>query len=178
MTTTLLIPGPHGLRELRAVRRSGPPGLRLHGPPEDRTRTVADRVRAAILNAGYTIPSGHIELDVPLDPSPGLDLPIALAVLLADDAHEHIRQPGLVAWGALRLDGRTDACAEPGIAGLPPGPWVARIWHPTDHVPTPEEDAVITLVDADGLRGAWTVLVGLLELERQMEEVLQPSGSL
>lgn len=179
MSATILCPLGPGLREVRALRRFGPPALDILGLPEARARTTADRVRAAIRNAGFTLPAGRVAAGLvaaegaPPD-VPGLDLGLALAVLLADPAHEHVRRPNLIAWGGLGLDGSAPACDAPDVADLPPGPWAGRFWRPTDHVPAPEEDAVLSIVDVDGLAQGWDVIVRLVEMERELEGVASP----
>lgn len=78
------------LIEVRAGRRGGEPelrleGLRIEGLPPGRTRTTADRLRAAILNSGLVreAPSVLLRVEPPIEdePSGELDLPLALGAL-------------------------------------------------------------------------------------------------
>lgn len=184
MSASVLAPAePSGPYVIRAVRRPGPPSLEIRGLPPDRSRALADRVRAGIHNSGYGLPTGRIAVaaSVPDGGSmtgvvaPGLDLPVALAILLADPAHGHLRRPNLIAWGRLSLDGSLGRCPAPGIPDLPAGPWTGRFWRPTDHVPAPDEDAVLSIVDTDRLADAWDALIRLVERERELAPVPRPA---
>jgi predicted ATPase with chaperone activity len=93
------------------------------------------------------------------------DLPFALAVLLSDPSHAHMRRSGWIAWGALGLDGSLAPAEGALLNDLPPGPCAGRIWAPDDHIPAPDEDAVISLVDVMTLTQAWEVLVFFAEAE-------------
>lgn len=183
MTASLLTPAdPAGLSVVRAVRRPGPPSLEIQGVPPGRARALADRVRAAITNAGYGFPTGRVAAAVsapdrpptPAAVTPGLDLAVALAVLLADPAHAHLRRPNLLAWGRLQLDGSLGPCPAPGIADLPPGSWTGRFWRPTDHIPDPDEDAVLSIADTDHLAHAWDAITRFVERERELDPVPRP----
>lgn len=83
-------------------------GIRIVGLPEDRSRTTADRVRAALTNAGLVSPapsfSIRLEPSLSAGPTSELDLPLALAAL----AHVGVLGAGLrwvMAAGRLGLDG-------------------------------------------------------------------------
>lgn len=169
MPANVLVPGDGRLRTVRAIRRPGPPSLELRGLDPVRARSTADRVRAAVRNAGFTIPSGRIAAgpDGPV-PGPGIDLPLALAILLADSAHRRLRRPNLIAWGALGLDGTLAHSPAPAVGDLPEGAWVGRFWRPTEHVPDPDEDAVLMLVDVETLPDAWDVLARSIEMEAEL----------
>lgn len=184
MPSSLLTPSdPSGLSVVRAIRRPGPPSLEIRGVPPDRARALADRVRSAITNAGYGFPAGRVAAAVsapdraptPGIVAPGLDLAVVLAVLLADPGHAHLRRPNLLAWGRLRLDGSLGPCPAPGVADLPPGSWAGRFWRPTDHVPDPDEDAVLSIADTEHLADAWDALTRFVERERELDPVPRPA---
>lgn len=178
MTASVLAPvDPSGLYVVRAVCRPGPPSLDVRGLPPARARLLADRVRIALVNAGYRPPPGRVAAAVS-DPDgsgtqdivvPGLDLALALAILLSDPVHARLRRPNLVAWGRLRLDGSLASCPAPGISDLPPGPWTGRFWQPADHVPDPDEDAVLSIADTDHLAEAWDALTRFVEREHDFD---------
>lgn len=163
---------PH-VRVIRVHRERGRSSFVIRGLPKDRVRVVADRVRSGILNSGFSMPTGAIDVDVHpcVDEGAmaGLDLPLALAVLLAEPSREFMRQEGLVAWGAMNLDGSLRATDLPAMGNLPAEPWVGRFWYPTDHVPVLEEPAVLTIIDAADLECAWGLLLALRELERKLD---------
>jgi len=160
MSATVLVPARRRLAAVTATRDGAVPSFAIG------SRATGDRVRAAIVNQGYAVPAGSICIDAP--EAHGVDLAVALAVLLADPAHVHLRQPNLVAFGGLALDGTATPTDPPDIEDLPPGPWVARFWRPTDHIPEPGEDAVLTITPTGSLAAAWDILVGLIELERRL----------
>ena len=160
MSATVLVPVRRSLATVTATRDSPVPSFAIGN------RATGDRVRAAIINAGFAVPTGTVRVDAP--DAHGIDLAVALAVLLADPAHVHLRQPNLVAFGGLALDGTATPTDPPDIEDLPPGPWVARFWRPTDHIPEPGEDAVLTMTEVATLAIAWDVLVKLLEIERRL----------
>jgi len=83
--------------------------MSIVGLPETAVREAKDRVKAALLNAGFDFPAGHVTISLaPADlPKEGsrFDLPIALAILCANgqcDAESFSRY--LIA-GELSLDG-------------------------------------------------------------------------
>jgi magnesium chelatase family protein len=86
----------------------GVPGIRILGLPENRTRTTAERVRAALFNSGLVEeePSVAIRLEPALRgrSSSELDLPIALAVL-AQVGGTGAMLRWILANGRLGLDG-------------------------------------------------------------------------
>ena len=65
----------------------GLPRISMVGLPETAVREAKDRVKAALLNAGFEFPAGHITISLaPADlPKEGsrFDLPIALGILAA-----------------------------------------------------------------------------------------------
>lgn len=96
------------LIEVRVEPPSGAMGMRIAGLPEDRARTTADRIRAALLNSGLVeeIPTVSVRLH-PSIAGPAtsrLDVAIALAVLYgAGSLGSGFRW--LLASGRLGLDG-------------------------------------------------------------------------
>lgn len=134
--------------------------------------TNVDRVRAGIANSGFSIPTGQIEVELSLPkdgPREEIDLAIALVIMLADPAHRTIRRNAVVASGMMRLDGTLFGNGTPLIGDLPDGPWVGRFWHPSDRVPTVDEDAVVSIVDVKILTEAWEALLKLVEMERALD---------
>ncbi len=100
------------LIELRVEPATGGFGFRIEGLPEDRTRTTADRVRAALLNSGLVreAPAVAIRLEplIRAGTSSDLDLALALAAL----AGLGVIGAGLrwiLATGRLGLDGTVHA---------------------------------------------------------------------
>src|SRR5581483_1767828 len=157
--------------EIVATRSPGPPSLELD------TKERAQRVRAAIANQGFSLPHGRIEVHPP-DGSSAHDLPIALAILLSDPAHKHLRRFGWLAWGVLGLSGRLTRTDAPLVGGLHSGPAAGRIWRPDDRLPEAEDDAVISLVDVEDLAQAWEVLTAFVSMEQVVfaeEEPRMPS---
>jgi predicted ATPase with chaperone activity len=106
------------LIELRASLRAGDrAGLRIEGLPRDRTRTTADRVRAALVNDGLVqeAPGVTVRVEPAVIAGSGghLDLPIALSVLLAAGVvGDDLRW--VLATGRLGLDGSVIAA---GVVG-------------------------------------------------------------
>ena len=91
------------------VRRSGLPAFTIVGLADRAVREARDRVKAAITNSGLVFPEGRITVN--LAPAsfrkagPSFDLPLALAVLAANDQldREHVEGVGVV--GELSLGG-------------------------------------------------------------------------
>jgi hypothetical protein len=170
MRPLVLAPTSDALRVVSALRCPGPPTLFCDGSH----REVSDRARAAIYNSGYSFPSGRVRLDIEpemTEPAAGLDLAVALALLLADPAHAPFRASGLVAWGALGLDGSLHPAELEFPADLPSRPWVGRFWSPGGRIPVPGEDAVLSIVEVSDLTQAWEALVSLCRgSERRLDE--------
>lgn len=116
------------------------------------------------------MPTGDISLTVSGPATSENDLAVALAILLCDPAHAHLRRRWWIAWGALRLNGGLEGASELLLNDLPAGPCARRIWVPDDHVPSPDEDAVISLVDVADLRQAWRALVFFTQTEEMITE--------
>ena len=87
----------------------GLPGIHTVGLPDAAVRESADRVRAAIRNAGFEVPPRRITVSLaPADlrkQGAGLDLPIALGILAANGQLPPDRLAGLLVLGELALDG-------------------------------------------------------------------------
>lgn len=87
----------------------GLPAFSLVGLPDTAVREARERVRAAIANCGFDFPLRRIVAN--LAPAslrkagPGLDLPIAVALLVASGQLEWERLPHLAMAGELALDG-------------------------------------------------------------------------
>jgi magnesium chelatase family protein len=91
------------------ITAAGLPGFTVIGSPDATCRETRDRVRAALLNSGFTWPAGRVTVN--LAPSglaktgAALDLPIALGVLAADDQLSPDLLTGMAFIGELGLDG-------------------------------------------------------------------------
>jgi magnesium chelatase family protein len=104
---------------------NGLPGIHTVGLPDAAVRESADRVRAALRNAGFTIPTRRITISLaPADlrkQGAALDLPIALGILAADGKVPAEALAGLLVMGELALDGSVR-----GVPGCLPAALVAR----------------------------------------------------
>jgi magnesium chelatase family protein len=87
----------------------GLPAFSVVGLPDTAVREARERVRAALANCGFDFPLQRIVAN--LAPAslrkagPGLDLPIAVALLVASGQLEWGRLPGIAMAGELALDG-------------------------------------------------------------------------
>lgn len=143
------------------------PGLGMIGLPDDTAECTRDRVRAAIVNSGFTWPDTPITVSVvpaELVADSGLDLAIALAVLATtDQLPDHlvtdtvyVGELGLDGWlrPALELPARLTAAVRGGYrqAVLPAG-YLREV----DAVRAVTVRGAYTLRDVvDGLRGDLT----------------------
>ncbi len=97
------------LVEIEVDVSPGLPGFHLVGLPENAVRESRERVRAAIKNCGYAFPSQRITANLaPADikkEGTGLDLPLALAILIVSGTIPKEAVDGLVFCGELSLDG-------------------------------------------------------------------------
>lgn len=88
---------------------NGLPGFTVVGLPDTACREARDRVRAALLSSGLTWPQRRVTVN--LAPSgirktgAGLDLPIAIALLIANDELDTAAVEGMAFVGELGLDG-------------------------------------------------------------------------
>jgi magnesium chelatase family protein len=88
---------------------NGLPGFTVVGLPDTACREARDRVRAAVLSSGLTWPMRRVTVN--LAPSgirktgAGLDLPIAIALLVANDELDGEAVAGMAFVGELGLDG-------------------------------------------------------------------------
>lgn len=93
---------------------NGLPSLTLVGLPETAVRESKDRVRSALLNAGFDFPARRITLNLaPADlPKDGgrFDLAIALGILAASGQLPGTALDGLECLGELALSGRSGQC--------------------------------------------------------------------
>lgn len=162
-TASVLCPAADDLITVTAYRQPGPPQL-LTG-----SKGSADRIRAAISNSGFAIPTGEIAVGADRwgDDIGLVDLAAALAVLLTDPAHAHLRADNLIAWGHLSLDGTLRPTEAPLLNDLPPSPCVGRFWDATG-TPGPDDDVVLTVFDVRDLGQAWDIVVRLAALEETM----------
>jgi magnesium chelatase family protein len=98
------------LVEIEADVGGGLPGLHLVGLPDAALHESKDRVRAAIVNSGWTWPNERIVLS--LSPATlrkagsGFDLALACAILATDGTIPQSALDGTVLLGELALDGR------------------------------------------------------------------------
>ena len=111
--------------EARSVRvevdvRRGLPAFSLVGLPDAAVREARERVRAALANCGFDFPMQRIVAN--LAPAslrkagPGLDLPIAVALLIASGQLEWEALPRLAMVGELALDGAVRSV--PGVLAI------------------------------------------------------------
>src|SRR5262245_33269699 len=110
----------------------GLPAFSVVGLPDTAVREARERVRAALSNCGFDFPLQRIVAN--LAPAsvrkvgPGLDLPIAVALLMASGQLEWERLPRLALAGELALDGSVrpipgvlaiaEAAREQGVDGI------------------------------------------------------------
>jgi predicted ATPase with chaperone activity len=171
-------PTAHELVEIGATRDPGPPEFVMDSPER------SDRIRAALTNSGFAVPTGSISSVTPIladwreelpgEPA-GFDLPLALSVLLVDRANLHLRRNwSWIAWGALHLDGSLAPVDEPLVNDMGPVPFVGRVWDPTDRLPDPDENAVVSIVEVANLQQAWDVITFFADAE---EVILAPANA-
>ncbi|MBA3393712.1 MAG: YifB family Mg chelatase-like AAA ATPase [Deltaproteobacteria bacterium] len=87
----------------------GLPTYNVVGLPAPSVKEGATRIRSAFLAVGHDVPLKHVTVNLaPADlrkPGTGLDLPIAAAVLMADNAYDITVLDDLIVLGELGLDG-------------------------------------------------------------------------
>lgn len=153
---------------------NGLPGFSIVGSPDPSCRESRDRVRAALLSSG--LPWTLKRVTVNLAPTSlrkggaGLDLPIAIGLLVAGGALAPEVVEGMAFLGELGLDGSLRKV--PGMV-----PMVDAIEAPTVVVPG---DAIVEaeLVGRHRVRGASTLteLVEALQGEAPWPEIRRPAG--
>jgi magnesium chelatase family protein len=98
------------LIEVEVDLANGIPTIAAIGLPDSAVREGIDRIRSALRHEGFKLPDGRIV--VSLAPAglrkggAGLDLPIAVAILLADERVPPLRLNGVAMAGELALDGK------------------------------------------------------------------------
>ena len=87
----------------------GLPALEIIGLPDASIKESRDRVSAAIVNSGFSMPIARLTINLaPADQrkeGPAFDLPIAMAVLMASGQIENRDLTGILLLGELSLDG-------------------------------------------------------------------------
>ena len=87
----------------------GLPALEIIGLPDASVKESRDRVSAAIVNSGFTMPIARVTVNLaPADmrkEGPAFDLPIAVAVLMASGQLENLDLTRVLLLGELSLDG-------------------------------------------------------------------------
>jgi magnesium chelatase family protein len=103
--------------EVEAHLASGIPGLSITGLPDASLNEARDRVKAAVLNSGFSWPDKRITLGLSPASQPkrgsGFDLALAAALLAGTGEVPHDALEGLILLGELGLDGRVRAV--PGV---------------------------------------------------------------
>ena len=88
---------------------SGIPALEIIGLPDASVKESRDRVSAAIVNAGFSMPIARLTVNLaPADrkkEGPAFDLPIAVSVLMASHQMENMDLTRTLLLGELSLDG-------------------------------------------------------------------------
>src|SRR5689334_3070024 len=103
--------GVHGhVVEVEADIASGIPTVQLIGLPDTALHEARDRVRAAVVNSGFTWPNRRVTVGLSPASLPksgsGFDLAIATSVLAASGVIPDARLMSMVLLGELALDGR------------------------------------------------------------------------
>ena len=97
------------LIEVEVDLAGGLPTIAAVGLPDPAVREGIDRIRSALRNAGFRLPQKRIVINLaPADvrkQGAALDLPIAVAVLLADGRIEGLDSSSIVMAGEIALDG-------------------------------------------------------------------------
>ncbi len=97
------------LVEIEVDVSPGLPGFNIVGLPESAVKESRERVRAAVKNCGYAFPTQRITANLaPADikkEGTGLDLPLALAILMVSGTIPGEAARGMVFCGELSLDG-------------------------------------------------------------------------
>jgi len=160
----------------------GLPGIHTVGLPDAAVRESADRVRAAIRNAGFSVPPSRITISLaPADlrkQGSALDLPIALGILAANGDLPAQRLAGILVLGELSLDGSVRR-----VPGCLPATLLARSSGIDEViVPLPNREEALS-VPGPGVHGverlldAAAVLRGERRAERSEAATYQPDSS-
>ncbi len=95
---------------VEADSAAGTPGFSIIGLPDRALGEARERVRAAILNSGFSYPAGRLLVNLsPADvrkAGPAFDLAIALALMGIDEQLDAPALQSFIALGELALDGR------------------------------------------------------------------------
>jgi len=149
----------------------GLPGIHTVGLPDAAVRESADRVRAAIRNAGFTVPPRRVTISLaPADlrkQGAGLDLPIALGILVANGDAPPRRLADLLVIGELALDG-----AVRNVPGCLPAALLARATRIEEIVVPRSNREEALAVPGPGVHGVERLLdaVAVLRGERRAEQ--------
>jgi len=143
----------------------GTPGFIIIGLPDRALGEARERVRAAILNSGFSYPAGRLLVNLsPADvrkAGPAFDLAIALALLGMDEQVSRTALQEFIALGELALDGRLQP-----VSGILPMVLGARdagfskLIVPTCNADEAALVSGIELYAIDSLRSAVAVLLG------------------
>ncbi len=143
----------------------GLPGWSMVGLPDAAVREAKDRVRAALLNAGFEFPLRHITVNLaPADrrkEGAHFDLPVAIGILLASGqlTPPEGARPMPFMLGELALDGRLHA-----VGGVLPMAMFAKAQGFREIIVPPENAR-----EAAAVRGLRTLIAGhLLEVARHL----------
>ena len=108
-TTSSVVLGVEGaLVDVHVDISPGLPGFVVAGIPEAAARETRVRVQAAIVNAGFDYPAGRVAVSIgptPARSSVGLDLPIAVAIVSAQQGVSEVCLSSTTLLGELALSG-------------------------------------------------------------------------
>jgi magnesium chelatase family protein len=143
----------------------GTPGFAIIGLPDRALGEARERVRAAILNSGFSYPAGRLLVNLsPADvrkAGPSFDLAIALALLGMDDQVGRTALQEFIALGELALDGRLQPVS--GILPMVLGARNAGFSKLIVPACNADEGALVSGIELyaiDSLRSAVAVLMG------------------
>jgi len=143
----------------------GTPGFAIIGLPDRALGEARERVRAAILNSGFSYPAGRLLVNLsPADvrkAGPAFDLAIALALLAMDDQVGPTALQEFIALGELALDGKLQPVS--GILPMVLGARNAGFFKLIVPACNADEAALVSGIELyaiDSLRCAVAVLMG------------------
>lgn len=167
---------PYGIEarliEVQCDVGGGYPSFTIVGLAEKEVAEARERVRAAFRNAGLSMPEGRITANLaPADlrkEGAGLDLALAVALLLAMGAVPPSSAQGTVFLGELGLDGRLR-----GVRGVLPVAIAAREAGLSRIVVPPDSSAEAALVEGVEVYAAATLteVIGILRGTREVQPV-------